>query len=76
MHDHPWASAHQHFQDHTAPLLAQHGLAIGAAARAGDEWAQDIMARTVLLHRSFDPMTAHLLDQALARWLPSQAGSA
>ena len=67
--EHPWQSAKDRFDNHTLPLLRAHGGAIGEASIAGSELAKQIISTYEMLYRSFDPMTAHLLDEKLKEYL-------
>lgn len=66
---HPWQPAFDHYRDKTQPLLLQHGLDIGQAVHRGDREANRIAELSQQLWRSFDPVTALLLEEALQRWL-------
>jgi len=68
-HTGPWDSARDHFEHSVLPRLRMHGSGIGAAARSGDEAAAEVVRRYTLLSRSFDPVTAHLLEEALDAFL-------
>ena len=67
--EHPWASAWTQFNELTLPLLKEHGERIGKSAFAGDALANKIMRNYDMLHRSFDPVTLIVLDEALAEWV-------
>ncbi len=71
---HPWDSAWEEFQD-ILPLLREHGVVIGEAAKAGDPAALEILGQYKLLHRSFDPVTFLLLKGSLQKFLDAVASS-
>ena len=63
--DNPWGSAHERFETIVLPRLKREGRAIGERAANGDKNAAEVVRLYSMLHRSFDPMTLHLLEQAL-----------
>lgn len=66
---HPWTGSREEFCSDVLPTLHEHGHRIGDASRAGCPLAQEIVERYAMLHRSFDPMTAILVKESLAKWL-------
>lgn len=66
---HPWQSAFDSFNDYTLPFLTEHGKTIGKkATESKDIICIKIMKYYTLLHKSFDPMTLILLDEAIKEY--------
>lgn len=64
-----WSDAYNEFMTSIMPQLEEHGKAIGASAQAGNLIAVKLLKHYRMLHRSFDPMTAQLVTEALQEWL-------
>ncbi len=58
-----------HFRDVVLPQLLRFGKRIGQDADVGNETAQQMIAHCALLRRSFDPLTAQLVEEGLKQWL-------
>lgn len=63
--EHPWQSARDEFELSVLPRLKKDGNAIGELARNGDVKAKRVIELYTQLHRSFDPMTLMLLQDAM-----------
>lgn len=66
--EHPWQSSHDKFMNATMPKLIARGKEIGEAASQGNEYAKQIVSLYQLLYRSFDPITAIRLDDAISQY--------
>lgn len=67
-----WQAAHDRFHAHLMPQLRQRGPELGAAARAGNADAQEVVKYYAMLCRSFDPLSADLLEAAFQRYCETQ----
>lgn len=65
--DDPWASARNRLQAVVMPKLHKYGNAIGRCHKTNPH-AAEVVRLYEMLHRGFDPMTLHLLEQALDRY--------
>ena len=67
-----WDDAYHSFMENVMPQLEVHGRTIGQAAQGGDDLAGKVLQHYQLLARSFDPMSAKLVEDALNEWLATQ----
>ena len=65
-----WADARRRLQDVVMPKLHKYAEAIGRCHKTNPA-AGDVVKYYEMLHRSFDPMTLRLLEEALDRYVRS-----
>ena len=66
--EHPWQPARDRFESEVLPKLERIGKEIGKKASEGNEAAKEVMEKYTMLHRSFDPITLMLLEEALEKY--------
>jgi len=62
---HPWVDCLADFKSRILPVLLNNGKLIGEKSVEGDENSKLIIKLYTLLHRSFDPVTASLIEEKL-----------
>lgn len=67
-----WSNAAAEFNRNVLPRLRRWGKEIGNQFRAGSPEAKAVVHYYSMLHRSFDPVTALLVEQSLDAWEKTQ----
>lgn len=65
---HPWQSSWTTFTANVLPRLVEHGIIIGVRAGQGDELSKKITDGYARLCKSYDPMTAIIIEKNLDEW--------
>jgi hypothetical protein len=66
--DSPWQSAYDEFNTAVLPRLKKIGKQIGIDAGSGMKQASEVVRIYSMLHKSFDPMTMMLLQDAMKKY--------